>query len=133
MTAAGVSEGRPRNVVAGSGEGPGRDGDARWFSTSESAHPAPWIELHLPCNVTLLRLQNYTFTHGHHRSSYFRSACTSRCMCLQPWHQQGLGHAAARMAPTAPAPAVLPSCRAAALHIRWLQFQPRKGQQGQPG
>lgn len=65
---AGVSEGRPRSVVAGSGEG-----EDRWFCTTESAHPAPWIELHLPCNVTLLSLQNYTFTHGHHRSSYYRS------------------------------------------------------------
>ena len=58
--------------MAGSGEGE-REGEDRWFSTSETAHPVPWIELHLPCNVALLSLQNYTFTHGHHRSSYYRS------------------------------------------------------------
>jgi len=67
---AGVSEGRPRNVVLGSRQ----EGPDRWFSTSESAHPAPWVELHLPHNVRLLSLQHYTFTHGHHRSSYFRWA-----------------------------------------------------------
>ena len=53
-----------------------QEGPDRWFSTSESAHPAPWVELHLPHNVRLLSLQHYTFTHGHHRSSYFRWALT---------------------------------------------------------
>ncbi|DBB09190.1 TPA: Bardet-Biedl syndrome 5 protein, variant 4 [Trebouxia sp. C0006] len=71
----GVSEGRPRNVVLGSRQ----EGPDRWFSTSESAHPAPWVELHLPHNVRLLSLQHYTFTHGHHRSSYFR---------MQKWESQ---------------------------------------------
>ncbi|KAL0025169.1 hypothetical protein WJX77_004596 [Trebouxia sp. C0004] len=71
----GVSEGRPRNVVLGSRQ----EGPDRWFSTSESAHPAPWVELHLPQNVRLLSLQHYTFTHGHHRSSYFR---------MQKWESQ---------------------------------------------
>ncbi|KAL0035198.1 hypothetical protein WJX79_005676 [Trebouxia sp. C0005] len=71
----GVSEGRPRNVVLGSRQ----EGPDRWFSTSESTHPAPWVELHLPHNVRLLSLQHYTFTHGHHRSSYFR---------MQKWESQ---------------------------------------------
>jgi len=55
-----------------------QEGPDRWFSTSESAHPAPWVELHLPHNVRLLSLQHYTFTHGHHRSSYFRWAPQKR-------------------------------------------------------
>ena len=75
---AGVSEGRPRNVVQGV---VGQQAAHHWFSTNESAHPAPWVELHLPYNVRLLNLQYYTFTHGHHRSSYFRSAATSHCCC----------------------------------------------------
>lgn len=70
---AGVSEGRPRNIVQGVVGQPGAD---HWFSTNESAHPAPWVELHLPHNMRLLSLQHYTFTHGHHRSSYFRCAAT---------------------------------------------------------
>lgn len=75
MHAEGVSEGRPRNVVLGGrGNTVADDVEERWFSTSESAHPAPWVELHLPDNVCLLSLDHYTFTHGHHRSSYFRQA-----------------------------------------------------------
>lgn len=70
---AGVSEGRPRNIVQRVVGQPGAD---HWFSTNESAHPAPWVELHLPHNMRLLSLQHYTFTHGHHRSSYFRCAAT---------------------------------------------------------
>ena len=72
----GVSEGRPRNVVQG---GQGQQAADHWFSTNESAHPAPWVELHLPHNVRLLSLQHYTFTHGHHRSSYFRYCCSLSC------------------------------------------------------
>lgn len=74
-----MSEGRPRNVVLGSRQ----EGPHRWFSTSESTHPAPWVELHLPHNVRLLSLQHYTFTHGHHRSSYFRWALTN-CIIHTP-------------------------------------------------
>ena len=76
MHHAGVSEGRPRNVVQGV---VGQQGADHWFSTNESAHPAPWVELHLPHNVRLLSLQHYTFTHGHHRSSYFRYAPSLHC------------------------------------------------------
>jgi len=70
-----------------------QEGPDRWFSTSESAHPAPWVELHLPHNVRLLSLQHYTFTHGHHRSSYFRWALTHRMDhrptgCLQTYSSQ---------------------------------------------
>ncbi|DBB04806.1 TPA: hypothetical protein ACH3X3_010097 [Trebouxia sp. C0006] len=72
----GVSEGRPRNVVQGV---VGQEAADHWFSTNESAHPAPWVELHLPHNMRLLSLQHYTFTHGHHRSSYFR---------MQKWESQ---------------------------------------------
>ena len=53
-------------------QGGRQGGPEHWFSTNETAHPAPWVELHLPRNVRLLTLQHYTFTHGHHRSSYFR-------------------------------------------------------------
>lgn len=78
---AGVSEGRPRNVVQG-GQQQQAEED-HWFSTNESVHPAPWVELHLPHNVRLLSLQHYTFSHGHHRSSYFRYSPTAAALLFK--------------------------------------------------
>ncbi|KAK9820583.1 hypothetical protein WJX72_011925 [[Myrmecia] bisecta] len=68
----GISEGRAKNVLMGDVHS--------WFSTNDSQHPPPWIELHMPSNVTILTLDQYTFSHGHHRPSYWR-------MCW--WKTQG--------------------------------------------
>jgi hypothetical protein len=61
-----VLEGRPRHVLSCDPEA--------YFSTNDSEHPqaSPWVEVHLPANATLLSLTHYTFTHGHHRASYYR-------------------------------------------------------------
>ena len=63
---AGVSEGRPKHVLMGAND------DRIWFATNETQHPPPWIELHMPANVQLLSLREYSFHHGHSRPGYYR-------------------------------------------------------------
>ena len=67
----GVSEGRPRNVLSAD--------PAAFFSTNESEGQPPWIEVCLPPNVALLRLDAYRFQNGHARPSFF---------CMRGWRSQ---------------------------------------------
>lgn len=57
-------EGRPRNVLSSD--------PTAYFSTNDCEQLAPWMEVHMPPNVTLLSLSHYSFLHGHHRTSYYR-------------------------------------------------------------